>query len=133
MIRKSVKRFSEKIMLNRQPRLARKPKSSAPSHRRGDMLQNGLDHMRVVVNAQLVGDGEKQRIGLGDRFIRLELLDQHIRLGRIASAEDRPRSLVDESGLILTLALMSEIGAIAIVDQREDAAADRDARLARMA
>ena len=65
------------------------------------MLQNGFDDMRVVGNAQLVGDGQQQRVGLGNGFIRLELLDQRVRLGRVAASEDRPRSLVDEADLVL--------------------------------
>ena len=32
--------------------------------------------MGVVVDAQLVGHGEEQRIGFGDRFVLLELFDQ---------------------------------------------------------
>src|SRR3984957_8250052 len=89
--------------------------------------------MDVVGDAELIGDGEEQRIGFSDGFVRLELFDECIRLGGVAAAEDRPRPLVYESDLVLFLALVSEIGAIAVVDQREDTAADRDPRLARMA
>jgi hypothetical protein len=39
------------------------------------MGQNRFDHMRVVGNAQLVGDGQQQRVGLADSFVFLELLD----------------------------------------------------------
>src|SRR5450631_2101854 len=89
--------------------------------------------MRVVGNAQLIGDGEQQRAGFGYGFVFPVLLDQCIRLGRIAAAEDRPRPLVDESDLVLSLTLVSEIGPVAIVDQGEDAAADGDAWLSSMA
>src|SRR5258705_13812481 len=89
--------------------------------------------MRVVGNAQLIGDGQQQRVGFGDGFVFPELLDERIRLGRVAAAEDRPRALVDKSDLVLRLTLLSEIGAVAIVDQGEDAAADGDAWLASMA
>ena len=97
------------------------------------MGQDRLDDMSVVVDAELIGHGQQQRVRLGDGFVRLELFDQCIRLGGVAAAEDRPRPLVDEPDLVLALAFMSEIGAIAIVDQREDAAADRNPWLARMA
>src|SRR4051812_12281444 len=89
--------------------------------------------MGVVGDAQLVGDGQEQGVRFGNGFIRPELLDQRIRLGCVAAAEDRPGPLVDESDLVLPVTLVSEIGAVAVVDQREDAAADRDPRLARMA
>src|SRR2546430_15598418 len=56
-----------------------------------------------------------------------------MRLGCIAAAEDRPSPLVDESDLVIIFAPAPEIGEIAIVHQREDAAADRDPRLASMA
>jgi hypothetical protein len=52
------------------------------------MLQDRLDHMGVVIDAQLVGHRQQQRIGLGDRLVALQLLDQRIRLGGIAAAED---------------------------------------------
>src|SRR6185437_2419738 len=66
-------------------------------------------------------------------FIGLELFDQRVRLGGVAAAEDRARPRIDEADLVLVLAALSEIGAVAIVDQRKDAAADRDPGLALMA
>ena len=57
------------------------------------MGQNRFDHMRIVGNAQLVGDGQQQRVGLGDGLVLPELLDQGIRLGGVAAAEDRARVL----------------------------------------
>jgi len=98
--------------------------ASAPTERRGDVRQDRLDHVRIVGDAQLIGDREQQRIGLGDGLILLELLDQNLRLGGVAAAEDRARVGVDEADLVLTPALVTEIGAVALIDQREDAAAD---------
>ena len=69
------------------------------------MGQYSLDYMRVVGNAQLIGDGQQQRVGFGDSFVFPELLDECVRLGRVAAAEDRPRPLVDESDLVLFLTL----------------------------
>src|SRR3984893_13075333 len=89
--------------------------------------------MRIVGNAQLVRDGQQQRVGLGDGLVLLELFDQGIRLGGVAAAEDRACVRVDESDLVVTVARAPEISAGAIVDQRKDAAADRNARLAPMA
>ena len=43
--------------------------------------------MRIVSNAQLVRDGQQQRVGLGDGLVLLELFDQGIRLGGVAAAE----------------------------------------------
>src|SRR6266404_1807059 len=56
-----------------------------------------------------------------------------MRLGGIAAAEDRPSPLVDESDLVINFAPAPKIGEIAIVHQCEDAAADRNPRLASMA
>jgi hypothetical protein len=47
---------------------------------------------------------------------------------RRRDAEDGARFLVDEADLVRFRAAMADVGAIAIVDQRQDAAADRDAR-----
>src|SRR4029077_17620311 len=107
--------------------------SLAPPQRGSDVGQNRFDHMRVVGNAQLVGDGQQQRVGLGDSFVFPELLDEEMRLGGIAAAEDRPSPLVDESDLVINFAPAPKIGAVTIVQQCEDAAADRDPRLASMA
>ena len=56
-----------------------------------------------------------------------------MRFGGIAAAKDRPSPFVDESDLVIIFAPAPEIGAIPIVHQREDAAADGDPRLASMA
>src|SRR4029077_16512239 len=96
--------------------------SLAPPQGGSDLGQNRFDHMRVVGNAQLVGNGQQQRIGLGDGFVFPKLLDQQLRLGGITAAEDRACVRVDESDLVVTVARAPEISAVAIVDQREDAA-----------
>jgi hypothetical protein len=79
--------------------------------------QNRFDHMRVVGNAQLIGDGQQQRVGLGDSFVFPELLDQDMRLGSVTAAEDRPGPLVDESDLVIIFAPAPKISAVTIVDQ----------------
>src|SRR6187402_438687 len=94
------------------------------------MRQDRLDRMRAIVHAELVGDRQQQRIRLRDRLVLPQLLDQRIRLPGIAPAEDRSRLRIDEADLVLASALPAEIGAVAIVDQREDAAADGYAGLA---
>ena len=71
-----------------------------------------------------MGDGQQQRVGLGDSFVFPELIDEYIRLGGIPTAEDRPSPVVDESDLVIIFAPAPEIGAITIVHQREYAAAD---------
>ena len=42
---------------------------SAPAERGGDVLQDRLDDVRVVVDAELVGDGQEQRVGLRDGLV----------------------------------------------------------------
>src|ERR1700722_11681921 len=100
------------------------PPCLAPPKSGCDVGQNGFDHMSVVLDAELIGNGQEQGVGLGDGFIRLEFLDQCIRLGRVAAAKNRSRALVDEPDLVVLRAPASEIGTVAIVDQREDTAAD---------
>jgi hypothetical protein len=39
------------------------------------VFQDHLDDVSVVVNAELVGHRQEQRVGLGDGFVLLELLD----------------------------------------------------------
>jgi len=52
------------------------------------MFQDGLNHVCIVVDAELVGHGQEQHVCLGDGFVLLELFDQNVRLGRVASAEN---------------------------------------------
>src|ERR1700761_338931 len=89
--------------------------SSPPAEGRRDVGQNPFDDVRIVGHAQLIGYGQEQRISLGDGLVLPELFDEHIRFGGIAAAEDRARVLVDEPDLVRTLALVAEIGAIAVV------------------
>src|SRR5260370_12089261 len=98
--------------------------SLAPPQGGSDVGQNRFDHMRVVGNAQLVGDGQQQRVGLGDSFVFPELLDEYMRLGGIAAAKDRPSPLVDESDLVINFAPAPKIRALTIVHQYGDASAD---------
>ena len=44
------------------------------------MLEDRLDDVGVVVDAQLVGHGQQQRVGLGDGFVLLQLFDEDVRL-----------------------------------------------------
>ena len=55
--------------------------------------------------------------------------DQHVGFGGVRAAEDRARVGVDVADLVLVAPVASEVGAVAVVDEREDAAAHGDARL----
>src|SRR6476661_6340055 len=106
--------------------------ASAPAEARGDMLEDRLDDVGVVVDAELIGHGQQQGIGRGDGFVFLELLDERVRLGGIAPAKNGAGVVAEEADLVVVLVAVPEIGAVAVVDQRKDAAADRHPRLARM-
>ena len=91
----------------------------------------GLDGVGVVVDAELVRHGQQQRVGRRDRLVLRELLDQHVGLGGVRAAEDGARVRVDVADLVLvSRRVASEVRPVAVVDEREDAAAHRDARLA---
>src|SRR6185437_10076418 len=113
------------------PMLDQNASPSAPAERRGDLGQDRLDDMGVVGDPELIGYGEQQRIGLGDGLVLFQLLDQDGRLGGVAAAEHGARIGFDIAELILAF-VATEIGAVAVVYQREDRAADRHARLATM-
>src|ERR1700753_2672294 len=89
--------------------------------------------MGVVGHTQLVGDGQEQGVGLRDSLVRLELLDKYIRLGGVAASEDGAGGLIDGAGLVFLPTSTSEISAIPVVHEGEDASADRDTWLARVA
>jgi hypothetical protein len=61
-------------------------RASAPAEARGDVFEDRLDDVGVIVDAELIGHGQKQRIGFRDSFIfRDELLDQNVRLRGVAA------------------------------------------------
>ena len=62
--------------------------ASAPAESRRDVLQDRLDDVDVVIDAELVRHGQQQRVGLGDGFVRLELLDENVRLGGVTPPEN---------------------------------------------
>ena len=70
-------------------RASRRRRSSAPAESRRDVAQHRLDQPGVVLDAELVRHGEQERVGGGDCFVTGELLDEHVRLGRVAASEDR--------------------------------------------
>ena len=76
----------------------------------------------------MVWDGQQQSVRLRDRLVFPKLFDQDVRFSSVATAEDGSCVLVKEADLVLFLTSPSEIGAITIVDQREDTAANGNAR-----
>ncbi len=60
-----------------------------PTQAQGYVLEDRLDGMGVVVDAELIGDGEQEGVGGGDRLVLLELGDEGVGLGGVAAAEDR--------------------------------------------
>ncbi len=96
------------------------------------MGQNRLQHMYVVGNPQLVRDGQEESVGFGNCIVFSELFNEYIRLGGIAPAKNRT-GIIDVTDLISFVPARSEIDAVAIIGQREDAATDRDARCSGMA
>ena len=62
-----------------------------------------------------------------DRFVLGELLDEHVGLGGVGAAEDRPRALVDVADVVTVLVALAEVRAVHVVHEGKDAPADRDA------
>jgi hypothetical protein len=87
----------------------------------------------VVLDAELVRDGEEQGVGRLDRRVLGQLPDEDVGLRGIGSPEDRLRLRVDVADLVLILTTPAEVRPITIVDERKDRPADRDPRLARVA
>src|SRR5690606_37386283 len=95
---------------------------SAPAECRGNVFQDRLDDMSAIVHAELVGDGEEQRVGFGNGFVLTQLFNENLGLGGIGATEDGARAGLDIAELIAA-AVAAEIHAIAVIDQRKDAAA----------
>ena len=83
--------------------------------------------MGAVVHTELIGDSQQQSVGGGDRLILGQLLDELLGLPGVSLAEAR-LAAIDEPDLVLRFVFPAEVGAVEVVDDREDAAADRDTR-----
>src|SRR6185503_17631145 len=109
--------------------LAVRAAPSAPAQLGSDILEDALEHVGVVVHAELIGDREEQRIRCHDGLVTGELFDERVGLTRVRAAEDGTRVGVDVADLILVVGVATEIRAVAVIDDREDAAAHGHARL----
>src|ERR1700722_13282347 len=107
-----------------EKRVPRTVAGSPPAQRRGDVLEDRLDDVDVVIDAELIWYRQQQRVGLGNGFVLLELFDQNVRLGGVAAAENGAPVVAEEADRVCALAVAAEIGAVAIVHQRKNAAAD---------
>src|SRR5690606_1273006 len=101
---------------------------SPPAERRSDVREDRLYNMGIIVDPELVGDREQQRVGLGNGFVLFQFFNQNIRLICIGAAKYGTCVGLDISELVRAL-VISEIRPVAIIDQRENATADRYARL----
>src|SRR5678816_1813465 len=61
-----------------------------------------------------------------------QLLNEHLGFRGVRATEDSPRVGVDVTDLVLVSRVAPAVRPVAVVDEREDAAADRHARLTRM-
>ncbi len=100
---------------------------SAPAEGRGHVVHDRLQHVGAVVDAELVGDGQQQGVGGGDRLVAGQLLDQPVGLAGVRLAE-AGLAAVEDPDLVAAAALGAEVGLVEVVDDREDAAADRRPR-----
>src|SRR6476646_414747 len=89
--------------------------------------------MRIVGDTKLVWDGQQQSVRLDDCLIFPKLFDKRIRLGSVATAEDRSRLLVQKANFVLVVTGAPKVKTILVVKQRKDTAADRNARSASVA
>src|ERR1022692_1977847 len=107
-------------------------RSSAPAKLRRNVAQDRIEDVGAVVDTKLIGDSQQQGVGGGDRLILGQLLDERLGFPGISFAEAR-YTAVDEPNLVLRVALAAEIRAVEVIDDGENAAADRDTRFAGVA
>ena len=64
-------------------------RSSSPAKLRRNVAQDRIEDVSAVVHPKLIGDGQQQGVGGGDRVILGQLLDERLRLRRVRFAETR--------------------------------------------
>src|SRR6185295_17282199 len=87
---------------------------SAPAKVRREVPKHTVDQVRVVVDAELVRNGEEQCVRGRDRLVPGEILDELVRLPGVGLAEPRSAA-VQISDLVLTVGL-AEVCAVEVVD-----------------
>src|SRR5665213_4485174 len=106
--------------------------ASAPAELRGDVSENVLKQVSVVLDTKLARDREQQGVGCRNRLVFGELLYEHVRLGGIGAPKDRPSVLTDHPDLVRGVPIAAEVGAIEVSRKRKNAAAHRNPRLSLM-
>jgi hypothetical protein len=86
------------------------------------VFQDRLDDVGVVIDTELIRHGQQQRVGFRNRLVLLELLDEGVRLGRVAAAKDSALASAEKTDLVSLIAT-TEIHAVAVIGERKDAAA----------
>lgn len=81
------------------------------------MLKNCFHHMHVVGHAQLVWNRKQDGIGLGDRLVFSQLLDENIRFSSVAATKDCSSICVEQADVIVSVAIVvvSEVSSVEIV------------------
>src|SRR5271170_6256837 len=96
------------------------------------MFKDRLDDVGVIVDTELIRDSQEQCVSLCDGFVFCELLNEGVRLGGVAAAKNGSCVVAKKADSVLVLVAAPEIGAVTIVHECKDAAADRRPWLARM-
>src|ERR1700688_3039631 len=97
------------------------------------MFKDRLDDVGVIVDTELIRDGQEQCVSLCDGFVFRELLDEDVRLCGVNAAKNGSRVVAEEADSVLVLVAAPEIRTVAVVHECKDAATDRYPRLARVA
>ena len=98
---------------------------SAPAELRGEVSQDAVEEAGVVVDAELVGDGEEQGVGGGDRLVVGEFLHQLLGLAGVGLAEPG-RAAVEVPDLIVASARRAEVRPVQVSAVRVCDSGDRD-------
>ena len=67
------------------------------------MFEDRLDDVGVIVDAELIRDGQEHGVGLSDRFVFCELLKQNIGLGGVAAAKNGSRVVAENADGVVVL------------------------------
>ena len=97
------------------------------------MLQNGHEHMDVVIYTQRVRYGQEYGIRFLYRFVLRQLFDQLVWFGGITLAENRPFVRLNIAEAIRGLALLPKVIPVLVGYQGKNRTAHRNPCLALMA
>lgn len=73
--------------------------------------------MRVVVEKKMVRKGKKKSIGLGNRIVKIKLINERIWIRRIGKEKDRKCIIINIENGVMIIEEIEKIGKVQVIEK----------------